>query len=369
MAKDHKLAWNGIDFDTALSMEQVANMSQRAAMDSTGDLVNGKHRIVQTRSTDREIEFRINDFLISFNKHMVFKLTFTLQGGRTFGSTTVEWYTTTQTTVGGFVPLTPKKMVAHGTYMQFINNLANQIRNADPTARITIRSGSQKGGAAQVAQQISAAAPVSTATPLPAASGSIPPPPAAPVSPVPPPPPAAATVPPPAPVPPAPQTSPIAAVPAAPTTPQGIVTGIPGSAQPTPPRTPVPLPESTGVDLDATRMATPSAPPVLHLRLADGQELTLEGAFVFGRAPAAPASHPEARAVPVRDPNMSVSKSHAVLAVTPRGVEVTDLHSTNGTVAINLVGERIPCTPGTPAAVNAGWRLELGTFEIRLAAE
>ena len=65
MAKQHKYAWNGVDVETSLSVETLANMAQRAALESTGNLLKGKHRIVSTSSTDRAIEFRINDFLIS----------------------------------------------------------------------------------------------------------------------------------------------------------------------------------------------------------------------------------------------------------------------------------------------------------------
>ncbi len=101
MAKPHKFAWNGIDVETALSIEQLANMAQRAAQECTGDLMHGKHRIVSVKSTDRQIEFRINDFLITFKKFMVFYLDFERRGDRVWMSSRIAWYVTTQPTVAG----------------------------------------------------------------------------------------------------------------------------------------------------------------------------------------------------------------------------------------------------------------------------
>ncbi len=62
MAKAHRFAWTGVDIETGLGFEQVANLAQRAAQESTGDLMHGKHRIASVRSSERQIEFRINDY-------------------------------------------------------------------------------------------------------------------------------------------------------------------------------------------------------------------------------------------------------------------------------------------------------------------
>ena len=130
MAKPHKFAWNGLDVETTLGFEQLANMAQRAAQESTGDLMHGKHRIVSVRSTERQIEFRINDYLISFKKYMVFHLDFESRGGRTWMSSRIDWYVTTQPNVGGFIPVGFKTMIGHFTYMQFVRNLAEQVKSA-----------------------------------------------------------------------------------------------------------------------------------------------------------------------------------------------------------------------------------------------
>lgn len=416
MAKPHKYAWNGLDFETALPIEHVANMAQRAAQESTGDLLKGKHRIVSTRSGDREIEFRVNDFLISFKKFMVFSLTFQPTGDRLFGTSTIGWYMTSQQTVGGFVPVSTKSMVAHNTYMQFARNLAEQIRLADPTARVTIREGVEPVGvvpavpAAPVSVSDGAAAALSSAQhgapprPLQPPAGGVrplppPPPPSAPSGFAPPPPPPAAPsgfAPPPPPPPPT-----VTAPPIAPPMPQsgGLVTGIPGmppkptsrsqmpAVPPPPPATP-PIAPSLGVvppppallvdapplvvqifaeddDLDSTRIsqATAGARP-WSLVVSDGQRLDVDAPIVIGRDPVVPASVSFGRSVPVVDKWKSVSKTHAVIEVRDGMLWVTDLHSTNGTTITNAVGEAMTCPPEVAMPVGDGWTISAAEVSI-----
>ncbi len=397
MAKPHKYAWNGLDAETSLTVEQLANMAQRAALESTGDLLKGKHRIVSTRSGDREIEFRINDFLISFNKLMVFSLNFTVNGGRTYASTSIDWYLTTQSTVGGFIPVSTKTMVSHHTFMQFVNNLAAQIRAADPTARITIRQGVQDAApaASAPAPQPSSAIPP---PPPPAAPAfvPVPPPPAAPVSAPVPPVPAAPPLPPPPATDPAQlyEVAPAPSRPAAPAGADGLVTGIPGmpSRDVPPPPAPVPPPPAPAPvhpqpapaapapivglapaaaqlfaedeDLDSTRMQSAASALPWTLAFADGQSVSIGAPIVVGRDPAAPASHPSARPVPVADPYKSVSKTHAAIELREGLLWVTDLHSTNGTKVTNAVGEATSCPPGIAMPVGDGWTVSTGEFAI-----
>lgn len=401
MAKPHKYAWNGSDAETALPIETVANMAQRAALESTGDLLKGKHRIVSVKSTDRSIEFRINDFLISFNKLLLFTLTFTERNGRVFASTSIDWYLTSQTTVGGFIPVSAKTMVAHHTFMQFVRNLAAQIAAADPTARITMREGVQAVAGAS-APSISSSPPTPAAAvppvppppPAPAAAAVLPPP-AAPIPAVPPPPPASASVPavPPPPPPPPAAAAPPAAVPPVPPPPQiqdaALVTGIPGTKPPasqgTPPAEPVPMPSPAGPaspapnpiaaqmfaedeDLESTRMSQSQgeAKPWLVV-LDDGREVGIRGnGVVLGRRPSVPESHPRAAPLAVDDPFKSVSKTHAVVAVDGGMLWVTDLHSTNGTKVTNEIGEATSCPPGVAMPAGTGWSISMGEFTMRV---
>lgn len=395
MARPHKYAWNGLDFETALPIEHVANMAQRAAQESTGDLLKGKHRIVSTRSGDREIEFRINDFLISFKKFMVFSLTFQPTGDRLFGTSTIGWYMTSQQTVGGFVPVSTKSMVAHNTYMQFARNLAEQIRHADPTARVTIREGVQADGSGPAVPAPPLAASGGAATlPVSASSATPLPPPPAPVRAIPQPPPplemASGFAPPPSPgfAPPPAPTAVVRPLPHS----SGLVTGIPGmppkpttplQAPPVPPPPAAVAPPSASTaplfdappivvqifaeddDLDSTRISQATA-DARHwtLVLSDGQRLTVDVPIVIGRDPVAPASVSSGRSVPVVDAWKSVSKTHAVIEVRDGMLWVTDLHSTNGTTITNPVGEAMACPPEVAMPVGDGWTISAAEVSI-----
>lgn len=101
-----------------------------------------------------------------------------------------------------------------------------------------------------------------------------------------------------------------------------------------------------------------------RLTLADGQELDLAGALVFGRSPAPVNARPHATLVPVVDAAKSVSKTHAIVDIDGAGLAVTDLHSTNGVSVIHPDGSRTDLEPGGRAALPDGCSLRLGEFAI-----
>ncbi len=368
MAKQHKYAWNGVDVETSLSVETLANMAQRAALESTGNLLKGKHRIVSTSSTDRAIEFRINDFLISFKKLMVFSLAFTERSGRVYASTSIDWYMTSQSTVGGFIPVSTKALVGYDTFMQFVYNFATQVRQADASARVTVREGTQNAAPPAPVQG-------EAEGPAHAPSAAPPPPPPAPVAPPPPPPPSAAPPPPSPPPPPPPPATPVApppppaaAPPAAPSTVRqsssGLVVGVPGRVPPPPLPPAAPATTQPG-DLDETRLtSTPDGVRRWEVVFDDGRRMTVEGAVALGRRPAAPPSHATAAPVAVDDPKKSVSKTHAVLTAEAGALFVTDLHSTNGTTVTNVVGETTSCPPDVAVPVGDGCTVAIGEFAM-----
>lgn len=388
MGKPHKYAWNGVDIETSLSIEQIANMAQRAAQESTGDLLKGKQRVVSTRSADRQIEFRINDYLISFNKLMVFFLDFEERSGTTFASTRIEWYMTNQQTVGGFIPVSTKRMVAHHTYLQFARNLADQVRAADPSARVNLREGIESP---------EASAPLGAVAPQPAAPDPIAP---------------AASIPPPPPPPPVPQrhlppepphppsyapssyAPPVQApVFTAPPTPSGradpvsasllgLVTAVPGFSRPsaspaeTPASSRTESPEPVGLpvdledeDLAATRRSGTKPSLLWEMELPDGASVEIREAVVVGRNPVPPATLPAAINVSLSDHTQSVSKTHATLQVRDGLVWITDLHSTNGTILTNPAGEVSVSPAGKPMPVGDGWQVGFGDFVVRLRGQ
>ncbi|MGC3955288.1 MAG: FHA domain-containing protein [Propionicimonas sp.] len=403
MAKPHKYAWNGIDAETTLTIEQLANMAQRAAMESTGDLMHGKHRIASAGSTDRQIEFRVTDFLISFKKLMLFHLDFEQRGERTWLTSRIDWYVTTQQTVAGFIPVSTKSMVAHHTYLQFVRNLAEQIRAADPQARLTIREGVVPNAASPAVPSPTISSPAGSSLAVVAepvverAERPLPPPPPAglsrPLPPPPPPPglparaatrlptPPVAAVPGGSPTPGVPAVSPVPIAPVPPVpgpsaSPGRLVTGVPGM-----PRRDAPVPEPEPVhggfatladqlfaddeDLEATRIAQ-RGPDQLpwFFELPDGTTVRLAATVVVGRNPVAPATTPAAEPVLLDDPQRSVSKTHALLELRDGLPWVTDLHSSNGTTLTNDVGEAVMCEPGIPMPVGDGWRIGFGEYVI-----
>lgn len=397
MAKPHKYAWNGIDVETTLTFEQLANMAQRAAQESTGDLMHGKFRIASVRSSDRQIEFRINDFLITYKKCLVFFLDFETRSGRTWMSSRIDWYVTTQSTVGGFIPVGSKTMVAHRTYMQFVHNLAGQVRLADPQARITIRegvavtgaaasppsmSGGSAGSPAQLAQpaaQHAGVAPAVIGVPAPVSAAPLPPPPPTGFFQAlrpPPPPPGVAPLPPQGR---APAAHPSPAVPQPPTGSMvGLVTSVPGMPQRTEPVEPPSEVVSRGYASIAEQLFAEDE-GLFHTRLVqqtnaalpwsvclpDGSERLLQGALVLGRNPSIPPGSGAVQ-VSVTDPDRSVSKTHALLEVRDGLPWVTDLHSTNGTTLTNDIGEALVCDPGAAVPVGDGWVVGLGQCELRI---
>ncbi|MET4160031.1 FHA domain-containing protein [Agromyces sp. PvR057] len=410
MGRPHKYAWTGADIETSLTIEQLGNMAQRAALESTGDMLLGKHRIVVVKSTDRAIEFRINDYLISFKKMLVFSLSLVERSGRRYASTSIDWYLTSQTTVGGFIPVSTKSMVAHGTYMQFVRNLVAQVRAADPEARVTLREGVQGPDVAAAASGSGsvgtlagiagapASAPVASTLPPPpppppppvASSLPLPPspPPARPVAsmstPPPPPPPVqpvSLAAPPPPPPPPAGGAA-GRVLPPPPPPPGGLVTGVPGRAAAVPPAAvpasavpavPVVPAESEfdDEDLDATRATQAVSNRPWKLVLPEGAgEVGLGEAIVVGRNPAVPSHMPvSTKTVPLVDRFKSVSKSHAGIEVRGGLPWITDFNSTNGTTVTNSVGEATACPPGTPVPAAEGWRVAFGEYTVTLSFE
>jgi pSer/pThr/pTyr-binding forkhead associated (FHA) protein len=101
------------------------------------------------------------------------------------------------------------------------------------------------------------------------------------------------------------------------------------------------------------------------LVLPDGTELPIDGPVLLGRDPEAPDDVRGAHPVAVRDPEKTVSKTHALLRPDPAGVRVRDLFSTNGT-ALVLSGGRIPVPAEGDVLVTQPAQLVLGRYTVRL---
>lgn len=123
------------------------------------------------------------------------------------------------------------------------------------------------------------------------------------------------------------------------------------------------------VQTDSETVRAPA--PVVVLRLPDGTEVTVDRALVLGRRPAAPEQQADAVPVAVDDPDKTVSKTHALLRPLAgsggagAAVELTDLHSTNGTGYGR--DEAIMLEAGGSATVMPPASIWLGTCRLELA--
>lgn len=137
----------------------------------------------------------------------------------------------------------------------------------------------------------------------------------------------------------------------------------PRSMEPKTVEPPANAPPSSEID-DKTRITTrgPKRKTEWKLVSSDGVVIDILGTIVVGRAPSADLV-PEATAVPIEDEELSMSKSHASLTVTDKGLFVEDLDSTNG-VHIVREGEDVAVGARTPTLVQAGETLLLGDREF-----
>lgn len=334
----HKFAWNGVDIDTALSARDLGEICAKSALESTGDLWNGKQRIEKIEDGDSWTLFVVKNALLAWQKFMTFSVDVTPGDGRTKLSTTIHTYTTTQQTVLAFIPVSPKKMVAHHTYMQFVHKVANTVQAADASARITIREGLEIPGATLApaaaphpAQVTAPTTPLATALPTvqdTAAGTALAPPPPPSVL-LPPPPPPVST--------PSTESSPVITL---------AVHAIDDSTRKVPRRS-----RTTG--------AWELVPP-------DGVAIPLDAKVLVGRDPAS--DDPTVRLISVSDSERLVSKTHASFEVRNGVVNVTDLHSANGTFLLAPNGDEAQCEPEVPTPVRDGWEVELGSYPIAVKA-
>lgn len=142
---------------------------------------------------------------------------------------------------------------------------------------------------------------------------------------------------------------------------------VPTPAPPTGPAVPLPPPVAPPA---AAPVSAPATAPVSAQEwvadLADGQRIVIGGAVVFGRAPSASRAHPDAVLVAVNDPARSVSKTHAMIELTPDGLALTDLHSTNG-VRVRTRERSFEATAGRAVTVGEGDSISLGDFAVTIA--
>jgi len=137
--KPHKLSKNGLRLQTDLTPAELLEICTLAAVESKGDLWNGRQKIEKTGSGTAGDAYLIKDALVR-SKLLTFTAATSVKEARTTLDIDLTWFVTKQSKYL-MIPVGAKKMVAHHTFMQFVNKVANTVQAADPKASITIRSG------------------------------------------------------------------------------------------------------------------------------------------------------------------------------------------------------------------------------------
>ena len=113
--------------------------------------------------------------------------------------------------------------------------------------------------------------------------------------------------------------------------------------------------------------APASAAAVLTLVFDDGTTVRAPRLGLLGRAPEASTGDPADLLLPLRDPTMQLSKTHAAFGVDASGFWMLDRGSSNGTVARTPVGERA-LTPGERTSIPPGSTVLVGGRSFRVVA-
>ena len=97
----------------------------------------------------------------------------------------------------------------------------------------------------------------------------------------------------------------------------------------------------------------------------DGRSVAVSKGLVIGRSPTPPDGKESLEALPYGDG--SLSKTHLMIEPSAAGLEVTDLHSTNGT-AIVRGGDTMLCPSGEPVVAGPGIEILAGDVLLRVGA-
>lgn len=140
------------------------------------------------------------------------------------------------------------------------------------------------------------------------------------------------------------------------------------AARPAVPPPAAPLPAEAILEAQAVPTApSPTLAAAWSIRIGDAAPAPLVGAVLLGRDPAPRADAPSARLVPVVDPDKTVSKTHALIALRDGAADVTDLSSTNGTTVVDAGGSTL-LGPGGRYRLVGDATVYLGSFPLRVEA-
>lgn len=129
------------------------------------------------------------------------------------------------------------------------------------------------------------------------------------------------------------------------------------------PEDPEPFYEEAPVDAPEPVMPAPAKPreKKFVLRAPDGVLHVIERLTLVGRAPH---GDDDPQIIRVQSPNQDISRTHLSVRPAAGGIEVTDEHSTNGTIITMPDGNRYSLTPGSATFVQEGTRIDLGDGQV-----
>jgi hypothetical protein len=116
---------------------------------------------------------------------------------------------------------------------------------------------------------------------------------------------------------------------------------------------------------EATR---PIPPPNRRwaLTIDDGRTVYAAEFSLIGRDPELAPDDPDGELVPMEDPEMSVSKTHAAFGVSGGRLWFLDRYSTNGTAMVPPGAGRVALEPGVRTTIPSGAEIWIGRRSLRV---
>jgi hypothetical protein len=330
MARRHRYAGDGLEIETTLSIKDLSEICDLAAAEKLGDHWNGMMHVdgLGWKGGSQAYDVHRGPALIRAHP-MHFAVQIEDLGDHRAMSSTIINYTTIQTKLWYFIPVGRKRMVAHHVYMQYMEIVANTVRNNDPRSWCFVRSAKTNllpTDKPTWGSPTPSSAPSEVESPM------------------------------------------LALMPEAPTheEPEASHEDEPVRGAPAVAALPALEPDQgAGVD-ERTRVVPRRARPgVWRLSWGETEHVDVGGPMVFGRDPEPPAGFPDALAVRVESDESSVSKTHAEVHLDGGKLQVTDLGSTNGTRVVAVDGAVVECPPNVSTPVPDGGEIELGAFVLR----
>jgi hypothetical protein len=105
------------------------------------------------------------------------------------------------------------------------------------------------------------------------------------------------------------------------------------------------------------------------LTIDDGRTIEVQDFGLIGRDPELADGDPDGELVPMVDPEMSVSKTHAAFGVDDDGLWFLDRHSTNGSAMVGPDGDRVALEPGVPTTIAPGSEVWIGRRHLKVDLE